>query len=184
MFDVGYCEFDLTTGGSVLDTVSNIDYEPKQNNLTINYEKFVHSGLFRSITGEKALNPAAFAITEVATTATTQDKKFDITRLKTDLPIIQTVEDSIDNLLDVDNWKRQLGQAVDNLESRVAGIINSEITSLFLGNVHGFDQGDLFALAQSQDFTQTATIIGRGVEGTASLQFKDQSSKDLGNIND
>lgn len=196
LFDIGYCEFDISSGNSIFDTVSNIDLEPKNNNLIINFENYVHSGLFRAITGDQELNAMAFAITQAATTGATAgagnfsfdfDKSVTIggKEFGTDrLPIVQTAQEILNNLIDTDNWKRQLGQSVDYLASRLADRINGELTGLFLGNVHSFDPSDLVRLGESESFNETFQKIYSATEGNASLRFGDDRSTDLGNVYD
>lgn len=176
MFDLGYCQFDISSGSNMFDNVSNINHEPVSNNLVITTEKYAYSSLFRSITGDSSINHKSVEIAETALTGTT--KGF----LPSRLPVLDNVAERLDNFLDVDNWKRQLGNVVQQADLRISNLVNAELTNVFLGNVHNFGISDVFNIGGSDNFTETFTRTRQAVQGSPSLQ-NDKPSTNLGNIN-
>lgn len=147
MFDLGYCEFNINSGAEFLSTVSRNNNEANINNLTIDFEQYDISGLFRTITGDNNLNALEMSLSDIVNIGkVSEENRFK--REFTDFvgENVDYVDDRLSELLDFDRWKTNLSDIVLQGESRLIDLAQSRLTRLYLGNVYEFSIDDILNL--------------------------------------
>lgn len=156
MFDLGYCEFNINSGAEFLSTVSRNNNEPNINNLTIDFEQYDISGLFRTITGDNNLNALEMSLSDIVNIGkVSEENRFK--REFTDFvgENVDYVDDRLSELLDFDRWKTNLSDIVLQGESRLIDLAQSRLTRLYLGNVYEFSIDDILNLNRGININET-----------------------------
>ena len=212
MFDLGYCQFTNDSGKEFFETISNNPKSENTNNLTIKFEAIDISSLFRSITGSESISSRQLAkeLVVVSTTPTDAASSIDNSntkivvkngvtyRVKTiggiktsdvvdrlsSTALGSTIIDKYDELTSVEAWKTKLGNVEENTEASIAKKIESALTGLYLGNIHGFGFADILKLAENQNgFKETFIDTYSLLPQNNSLAFGKSTSSNLGNAN-
>lgn len=183
LFDLGYCSFDIASGGSYFETVSNTRSDANVNNISINFEQFDISGLFKSLTGHGKIGSSA--IHQAASIAVNNTADVENDRLKQFFSKdnfakrlgVDKLKEKYEALIDTDAWKTKLEDTAINVAADTIENIRGVLGNLYLGNVYGFDIADIANAGQNtlrQTFRQTQEI--------PSLRNYDNTrGKDLGN---
>lgn len=156
MFDLGYCEFNINSGAEFLSTVSRNNNEANINNLTIDFEQYDISGLFRTITGDNNLNSLEMSLSDIVNIGkVSEENRFK--REFTDFvgENVDYVDDRLSELLDFDRWKTNLSDIVLQGESRLIDLAQSRLTRLYLGNVYEFSIDDILNLNRGININET-----------------------------
>ena len=181
LFDLGYCTFTNEAGGSFFETVSNNRSEANVNNISINFEQYDISGLFKSIAGTGSIGSAAIAATVSANVnGVTTDAGFFSTENLLKRVGAEQVREKVTDLLDTDMWKTKLQAFGTNVASEQLEKIRGALGKLFFRNVYGFNVGGINNLAQgpiSRTINQFSEI--------PSLRNNESQERggDLGNVN-
>lgn len=147
MFDLGYCEFNINSGAEFLSTVSRNNNEANINNLTIDFEQYDISGLFRTITGDNNLNALEMSLSDIVNNGqVSEENRFK--REFTDFvgENVDYVDERVSELLDVDRWKTNLSDIAFQAESRLLDMAQARLNRLYLGNVYDFSIDDVLNL--------------------------------------
>lgn len=174
LFDCGHCQFTEDSGKAFFSSITNNQSEFSSTNLSIFCESVTISGLFKSITGDLHLTASAFELAKTSTTGLLtykQEKKY-VDRLKERVRssgILKTVEEQYNNLIDVENWKRQLKNVRDDASESLIQRAETALTGLYLGNIYGFGFDDLARLKQTGSYRSTFNQIYSQNSTTKSL---------------
>lgn len=179
LLDVGYCQFDVTSGSGPASVASNISYDMTPNNLKINYEKFVISALFKSITGNTKVSAESFAFTDAAVTGESEFSPDKGSKNGT----FGQVKDSVNELLNLDSWKTKAVNIIDDQQDAFIDRVRATVVAKLLGNVHGFALTDMMKYSTDSDYRQQFSNIYSRISGNASLSNQTSvDAEDLGNI--
>ena len=196
LFDLGYCEFTEDSGADFFDAVTNNRTDANTSNLTIRCEALIVSSLFKSITGDTALDASSFELASVGSTKNlganinsasdvAQNPSW-VSRLKktmTNAPIVTTGTNSYNELLALDSWKTKLKSTEDTAVTSMVNLAESKLTKLYLGNVHGFALSDLTKIAESSNLGATFNQKYSQINMNQSLANGNSTVPTLGNIN-
>lgn len=178
LLDVGYCQFDITSGTGPLTAANNMQHDMTTNNLKINYEKYVISSLFKSITGNTQLSSKSFVFTEAALLGETE---FRPNRTIAGQTI--NINKYEHDLLDSDAWKRKATDAFGDVKHAVFDRIHAELTGALLGNVHGFSFADLMKFSTDTDYRVQFSNAYSRISGNTSLSnVTSVTADDMGTI--
>lgn len=180
MFDVGYCEFDVTSGSVFVSQATNSEPGIATNNLKIKYEKFAVSSLFKTITGDTELSAESFSLLQAGVLSQTEYRPKNGLRKLAD-----SVKDDIAGILDVDAWKTKVRDAVDDVGRRFIDLIRSRLTGLYLGNVHEYQLQDILRYGSDPNYRVQFNDIYSKIQGNRSLAYgnTDTTIDKLGNVN-
>lgn len=165
LFDFGYCEFQTTSGSVPISQASNVESTPLTNNIAIRFRKFAVSSLFKSITGDKELKAEATTLVQAGATNETPDLRpaRGIDRIR------QNVNDDISALLDDETWKTKARDIVTDAGRTLVDRVRARLTSLYLGNIHGFSLDDLLRVATNPSARGAFNDTYSRLTGTRSL---------------
>lgn len=76
LFDLSNCQFNTASGGSFLDTITNMSVNETFNSLVIGYDSATVSGLTPTMSGSKTLSKSEIRLVNL--TAQNEDNKFNI----------------------------------------------------------------------------------------------------------
>lgn len=196
LFELSNCMFDDASGGTFFTNVSNNQSEYVGNNLIINTQDCFISSLFRTITGNVELNPQTVELAKVGssvgTGSTRKSKDWGLTdmdarlgRLK-DTQLFKGVmdkKDELKNFLDVQYLKNAGMSILREGENRLLDRIESKLSQMYFGNVHGFGMDDILRLNQGNSYKSAFVNASSTLNGNQSLKNSNPYRDDLGNIN-
>ena len=156
MFDLGSCEFLVTSGNKILEGLSNIRQGAmRESNLDFSYKKAIIGSKFRAITGDVQLNLQTVNQktngSPVVETFNNQSSNTFLQRIQsTNLfqkvennKFIQLFREDIDYLENQDLLKTSLSNLQARVEQRIESEINTQLARLYLGNAEGFSVSDI-----------------------------------------
>jgi hypothetical protein len=180
LFDCGHCEFMEDSGKDFFGSVTNNPSEFSSTNLSIRTEAIEISGLFKSITGDTRLTSSAFELANAASSrlGNTNSNKTYVDRLKDRVAsnsLVKKVSEQYDNIIDLENWKKQLKNINDDASASVLSLANNQLASLYLGNIHGFGFDDIARLKENGNYRTTFNQIYSQQSSTKSLAGGDNT---------
>lgn len=180
LFDCGHCEFMEDSGKDFFSSVTNNPSEFSSANLTIRTEAIEISGLFKSITGDTRLTASAFELANASSSrlGNPNANKTYVDRLKDRVAsnsLVKKVSEQYDNIIDLENWKKQLKNVGEDAAASVLSLANNQLASLYLGNIHGFGFDDIARLAVNGNYRTAFNQIYSQQSSTKSLAGGDNT---------
>lgn len=197
LFDLSDCTFDISSGSTFFENVSNNASTFAENNLSISTQGCYISSLFRTITGDvrlggKTMELAKVTMDGVGVRGTNpvsifgKDGKLNLINRLKDTQLYNSVRDresELKNLLDSQYLKKTGMNILEEGADRLIDRVEAEMAQLYFGNVHGFGIDDILKLNDDNNYKSTFSRTYSKINGNQSLGNSDVYKDDLGNIN-
>lgn len=201
LFDLGFCEFALESGGEAFDGISNNASEFVNSSLYIQTKQVAISGLYKTLfqykhTGSDMTEKFVTGALTKSGTGILPDDLGNFDQWKTNLKdyLIKRAKENqwykdakskYDFLTNKNTWRRELGNVIDNSIATIENKLNNQIAQLYLGNVYGFSLSDFVKYGDSGSILSDLQNTVRKNQQLSSLSLDDdiyQQQGTMGNI--
>lgn len=211
-FDFGYAEFMEESGSDMLATVTNSKNEFVTNNIKIHSRKFNISTIFRTVAKlpinadtmaieniqskklgdaySKAMDSDLSGGSNAYYQLVTKNGKLyqnnlgwlnDMAHDYVD-KYVGVAKDRYNSLTDIDNWKTQGINLGKNITKSVMNKIDNQLAKLYLGNVYGFDIGNILQLGENNNVVSQLHNIKLTEDRTQSFNLDRVRKEEAGSM--
>lgn len=187
LIDLGFCEFDISSGTDFISEVSNSRSEANTNNIKFTAKEayFSNMCMYMNIVDQKLYDE--YVTESTGSRATTDRYSVNNPNMKklldyvSDSAIVRGVSDTYQALLDKNSWKNTIRNVATQGVKTLADEAMKKMTKMYLGNVYGFGVDDIAAIGRSGN-PLAAEQMRKTTEATT--QSLHVVKNKLGNIND